>query len=163
MTKAIQIQRYKAIISMKKTKDGRVQKKNDETYGGISIEKKSYTFSELSGLQGKFKKIDKKLSVDEEKSGGKSNMVNMKTSIFEVMKQNLMELLKKHPIVKTANQIRTAKAVTEKGTEADTEYHIEIEFHVDGNEHQLMLKIYSTNCRIQVQHSGKSSITSNSI
>ena len=75
MTKVVQFQKAEAEMNMKKTNGGRIQKKNDETTGGITIEKKSYTLSELSGLQGKFKKIDTKLSVDEEKKGGKRLML----------------------------------------------------------------------------------------
>ena len=47
-------------------KDGRVQKKCDEETDGIPIEKKTYKINELSALQGKLKKVDTELSVDEE-------------------------------------------------------------------------------------------------
>ena len=92
MTKAVQM--YKDdLVARNKTKDGRVQRRNEET-DGISIEIKNYTLSELSGLQGKFKKIETALKVDEEKSNGKSIMVNMKTMVFEILKIHVMDLLK---------------------------------------------------------------------
>ena len=122
---------------------------------GVSIEKKQYTMSELSGLQGKFRKIETVLSLDEEKNEGKSIMLNMKTSVFETMKMHLMKLLIKHPVVKSVKPSRTAKASTDIGIDADTEYHLDVEFAVDANEHLLKLKIYNTNCRVQIQHVGK--------
>ena len=141
---------------VRKVKVGRIQtSSNEET--GVSIEKKKYTLSELSGLKGKFKKIDIELGIDEEKNQGKSIMVNMRTSVFEVMKSNLLKLLLKNPLVKTAKQIRTAKAETDIGTEAEIEYHIDVEFLVEDKEHCLKLKIFNTNCRIQIQHAGKAS------
>ena len=72
-----------------------------------------------------------------------------------MMKAHIVKLLLKNPIVKTAKQIRTAKAETDIGTDAEIEYHIDVTFVVDDNEHNLKLKIFNTNCRIQIQHSGK--------
>ena len=139
----------------RKVKAGRIQTSSDDT--GVSIEKKKYTLSELSGLKGKFKKIDTDLGIDGEKSQGKSIMVNMRTSVFEVLKSHLLKLLLKNPLVKTAKQIRIAKAETDIGTEAEIEYHVDVEFSVDDKEHCLKLKIFNTNCRIQIQHAGKAS------
>ena len=84
-------------------------------------------------------------------------MVNMKTSIFEVMKQNFLPLLDKHPLVKNAKQTRTAKAATDNGFDADMEYHMDLEIYVDGNEHKFKFKVYNSNCLIQVQHAGNGS------
>ena len=73
------------------------------------------------------------------------------------MKINLLKFLLKNPLIRTAKQTRTAKAETDLGTEAEIEYHVDVEFLVDENEHHLKLKIYNTNCRIQIQHVGKGS------
>ena len=48
-------------------------------------------------------------------------MVNTRTSVFEVMKINLLKFLLKNPLVTTAKQTRTAKAETDLGTEAEIE------------------------------------------
>ena len=153
MTKAVQM--YKDdLVARNKTKDGRVQRRNEET-DGISIEIKNYTLSELSGLQGKFKKIETALKVDEEKSNGKSIMINMKTMVFEIFKIHIMDLLKKHPTVVSVIANRTARAATEDGNGADTEYHIDVEFAVEGKSHHVKMKVFNTNCRIQIQHMGR--------
>ena len=71
MTKVALAQRTPAAMYFKNVKDGSIQKKNDEVIGGITIEKKSYKLSELSGLQSKFKNITSRLGVFDEKSEGK--------------------------------------------------------------------------------------------
>ena len=142
------------LVTRNKTKDNCVQRRNEET-DGISIEIKNYTLSELSGLQGKFKKIETALKVDEEKSNGKSIMVNMKTMVFEIFKIHIMDLLKKHPTVVSVIANRTARAATEDGNGADTEYHIDVEFAVEEKSHQVKMKVFNTNCRIQIQHMGR--------
>ena len=87
----------------------------------------------------------------------KKRMVNMKTTTFEVMKHNLIGLMEKHSIVKEVTQVRTAKANTENSINAEVEDHVDVPFDVDDNHHKLKLKIYNTNCRIQIQHVGNSS------
>ena len=119
MTKTIQTQRVESAVNMKKTREGRIQKKNDESTNGIPIEKKNYKINELSAIQGKLKKVDVELTVEEEKSEGRSIMVNMKTSIFELLKPSFLSLLERSNIVKDAKQTRTAKSTTENGQEAD--------------------------------------------
>ena len=155
MAKIIQAQRDETPAILKKTKDGRIQKKTNDMYSEIPIEKKTYKISQLTALEGKFKKINTELSVDEEKNEGRSIMVNMKTSAFEVMKRRFLGLLEKHPQVKNASLVRTAKAQTEDNEEADMEYHIDVEIVIEGNEHKIKLKVFNSNCRIQVQHAGK--------
>ena len=157
MAKIVQVQIDETPAILKKTKDGRIQKKTNEIYGEIPIEKKSYKISQLSALEGKFRKINTELSVDEEKNEGRSIMVNMKTSTFEVMKKRFIGLLEKHPHVKNATLVRTAKALTENDEDADMEYHIDVEIDIEGNEHKIKLKVFNSNCRIQVQHAGKAS------
>ena len=66
MTKITQLQRK---MNMMKKKDRKIVKLADNSVSGVAIEKKNYTLSELSGLLGKFKKINTELSVDEEKNG----------------------------------------------------------------------------------------------
>ena len=68
-----------------------------------------------------------------------------------------MEILEKHQLIENVKLVRTAKASTENAGEADMEYHVDLDLVVDSNVHNLKLKCYNTNCRIQVQHMGKSS------
>ena len=98
---------------------------------------KKYKISELSALQKKFAKVEVELSLDEENNSGRSIMVNLNTMIFEV------------------TQPKNAKAITEEGTEADVEYHLDVQFKVKEEVHEVKLILYTTNCRIRVQHAGK--------
>ena len=69
MARSITVSKDDALI-VRKTISGRIQKRNVENQN-ISVEKKCYTLSELSGLQGKFKRIESPLSIDDEKIVGK--------------------------------------------------------------------------------------------
>ena len=131
MTKVIQTVDNVAMISLRKPKNGKIIKGNKVAVDGISVEKKEYTLSELSGLQGKFKKIDTALQLGEEKNEGKSIMINMRTTVFELLKTHLMKLLEKNPYIKQAEKARTVKAKTDFGTEADVEYHVDVTLAVD--------------------------------
>ena len=136
---------------LRKMKGGKVQK---HVASEIPIEKKSYKVSQLNALEGRFKKISTPLSLDEEKNEGRSIMINMKTTTFEVLKRRLLGLLQKHPSVNSASLVRTAKASTDED-DADVEYHIDVDMIVESIEHKLKMKIFNTNCRIQVQQIGK--------
>ena len=54
MAKMVQVQRTETPVNMKKTKNGKIQKKNSETFSGIPIEKKNYKISQLSALEGTY-------------------------------------------------------------------------------------------------------------
>ena len=83
-------------------------------------------------------------------------MVNLNTMVFEVARQNPLEYLHVHPSVTSVIQPKSAKALTEEGTEADVEYHLDVKFKVKEQEIlEVKLKLYTTNCRIQVQHAGR--------
>ena len=75
--------------------------------------------------------------------------------IFEVAKQNLLKYLNVHPSITSVAQPKNAKAITEEGTEADVEYHLDVQFKVKEEVHEVKLILYTTNCRIRVQHAGK--------
>ena len=109
MVKSVQ---FEGEVVQRETKEGRIGKVNKEQNSGIGIEMKKYKITELSALTGKYRKIDAKLSVEDETNEGRSIMVNMKTSIFEVLKQQLLNLLGKHELVENVQLVRTAKANT---------------------------------------------------
>ena len=159
MAKAIKNQKEGEVANIRKTREGRIQKRSEELVGGVPTEMKKYKITELSALEGKVKKINTILCVDEEKNNGKSIMINLKTSTFEIAKQNLLGILEKHQLLENVKLVRTAKASTDNEGQADIEYHVDLDLVVDKNIHALKLKCYNTNCRIQVQHMGKSSHT----
>ena len=154
MVKAVQ---FEDKVTKRQANEGRIKKKNKEQKSGIEIEMKKYQINELTALNGKFKKIDVNLSVEEETNDGRSIMVNMKTYTFETLKHHLIGLLEKHELVENVQLVRTAKANTKNNIEADMEYRIDLDLVVENNSHTLKLKCFNSNCRIQIQHVGKKS------
>ena len=70
---------------LKKTKTGKVVKKST----AIPLEMKNYKLNELSALQKRLEKANTKFEVEEEKDSGRSIMINMKTSLFEIFFLNI--------------------------------------------------------------------------
>ena len=66
-----------------------------------------------------------------------------------------MSYLEAHPIVTQVIQPKNVKAMTEEGSEAEVEYHLDISFKVMEKNHEIKIKLYNTNCRVHVQHAGK--------
>ena len=50
---------------------------------------------------------------------------------------------------------KSAKAITDEGNKADVEFNLDVNFKVNEEAHEVKLKLYTTNCRIQFQHAGK--------
>ena len=73
--------------------------------------------------------------------------MNMKTFTFEVMKQNLLNLLEKHEALQNVILVRTSKATTENEKEADMEYNIDVDLVINENVLHLKLKCFNSNCR----------------
>ena len=78
---------------MRRTKEGRIQKKSEENVRGVHIEMKKYRISEISALEGKVKKISTNLSLDEEKNNGRSIMMNMKSLMKETVIQMINQVI----------------------------------------------------------------------
>ena len=116
MVKSVQ---FEGEVVQMETNEGRIEKKKKDNSPGIQIEMKKYKITELSALTGKYRKIDAKLNVEEETNEGRSIMVNMKTSLFEVLKQNFINLLEKHELVENVQLVRTAKANTKNESKFD--------------------------------------------
>ena len=134
----------------KVNKEGKIKKKEEK----IPVEIKKYKINELDALRKKFAKIDVELSVEEEKSSGRIIMVNLNTMLFEAVRQNLLEYLNVHPSMVSVFQAKSAKAITDEGSEADVEYHLDVKFKIKEEEYEVKLKLYTTNCRILVQFAG---------
>ena len=87
---------------MRRTKEGRIQKKSEENVRGVHIctpltflyiEMKKYRISEISALEGKVKKISTNLSLDEKKNNGRSIMMNMKSLMKETVIQMINQVI----------------------------------------------------------------------
>ena len=121
------------------------------------VEMKTYILDDLKALKKKFSMINHSppIDVNGEASNGASINVDMKTSIFELMKNGLVEYLKKESDIQKIEFPVTSKAQSKNGEEADVEYHVEITFVVAGIVEKIKMKCFTTNCRIQVQNFGK--------
>ena len=73
--------------------------------------------------------------------------------IFDEARQNLREYLNIHPLLTQVVLAKNAKV--EKRSRADVDYHLDVDFKVKEERHEVKLKLFTTKCRIQVQHAGK--------
>ena len=122
-----------------------------------STEMKTYILDDLEALKKKWSMINHKPEVDVngEASNGSSINIDMKTSIFEMMKAMLVTALKKNIDIVDIAFPTTSKAKSKNGEEADVEYHLEVTFNTTGINEKVKMKCYTTNCRIQIQDFGK--------
>ena len=70
------------------------------------------------------------------------------------MKQNLIPILNTDPDIEKAVTTRVTKAKSNSGT-ASVEYMADIVLIKGGYKHEIILKCFTTKCRIQVQKRGK--------
>jgi hypothetical protein len=122
-----------------------------------SVEMKSYVLDDLKALKKKWNMITHKPEVDVngEASNGSSINVDLKTSLFELMKNGIVDFFKKEPDIQAVEFPTTSKAVSKNGEEADVEYHVIVTFVTEEVTEKVKMKCYTTNCRIQVQSFGK--------
>ena len=137
-------------------KNGEVEKLNERPNIG-TIEMKGYLLDDLKALKKKWNMINHKpeIDVNGEATDGSSINVDMKTSVFELMKAGLVDSLKKETEVKDIVLPTTSRAQSKNGEEADVEYHVDVTFVTNGITEQVKMKCFTTNCRIQVQNFGK--------
>ena len=121
------------------------------------IEMKNYILDDLGALKKKWNMINHKpeIDVNGEATNGSSINIDMKTSVFELMKAKLVEKMKNEKEIDDIALPTTSKAVAKNGEEADVEYHLEVIFTINGVSEKVKVKCYTTNCRIQIQGFGK--------
>ena len=118
---------------------------------------KNYILDDLGALKKKWGMINHKpeIDVNGEASNGSSINIEMKTSLFEMMKADLIPKLKEEEGIDEITFPTTSKATSKNGEEADVEYHVEVTFTTNEVTEKVKLKCYTTTCRIQVQGFGK--------
>ena len=121
------------------------------------IEMKSYVLDDLKALKKKWNMINHKpeIDVNGEATNGSSINVDMKTSVFELMKAGLVDYLNKETDIRKVELLNTSKALSKNGEEADVEYHIDVTFEINDTTERVKMKCYTTSSRIQVQNYGK--------
>ena len=87
---------------------------------------KTYILDDLGALKKKWNRINHKPEIDEngEALNGSSVNIDMKTSIFEMMKMDMISSLKKENKIDDISLPTPSKAIAKNGEEADVEYHI---------------------------------------
>ena len=122
-----------------------------------SVEMKSYVLDDLKALKKKWSMINHKPEVDVngEASNGSSINVDMKTSLFELMKVGIVDSFKNNKDFQAVEFPTTSKALSKNGEEADVEYHVDVTFPTNDMTEKVRIKCYTTNCRFQVQSYGK--------
>ena len=150
-----------AIMKMSETnsaqKTGSEVARKDEVSNVTKLEMKNYILDDLTALKKKWSMINHKpeIDVNGEASNGSSINVAMKTSLFEIMKVKLVNVLKGDPNIEEIGFPMTSKATAKNGEEADVEYHLDITFKENGMTEKVKMKCYTTNCRVQIQAFGK--------
>ena len=94
-------------------------------------------------------------SINGEATNGSSINIDMKTSVFELMKAGLIDSFKKETDIQKVEFPVISKALSKNGEEADVEYHVDVSFVTIGGIEKVKMKCFTTNCRIQVQNCGK--------
>ena len=79
----------------------------------------------------------------------------MRTSLFEVLRASLLDELENDVTIDNVKQERVTQAATTSGLRADMEYHVSVEFTVDGNKHNVYIKCFTSTCSIQIQGRGE--------
>ena len=132
-----------------------ITKKYTEEETKIKLVEAQYTLNDLKALEKKFERCYSiPIDISEEADDGSSIHVDLKTSLFEAFKNNFLQVLRSDPNIEKAVTTRVTKAKSSSGI-AEVEYMAEIVLEKGGNKHAIILKCFTTNCRIQVQKRGK--------
>ena len=128
------------------------KKYNNETAKVVFVE---YTLNDLSALETKLEMCNAEpIKVSKEAKDGSSIHVVLKTSLFEAMKQVLIPTLNTDLDIEKAVTRRITKANSNSGT-ASVEYMADIVLIKGANKHEIILKCFTTKCKIQIQKRGK--------
>ena len=95
------------------------------------------------------------IQVSEEAVNGSNVRVVMKTSVFEVVKNNFLSVLETDPNIEKVETKRTVKAKSANGGSAEVEYIFDIILNKDGVKHEIVFTCYNTTNHFQIQKRGK--------
>ena len=120
-----------------------------------SVVLQSYVLNDLKALEKKWNlRNGEPINVSDEAKDGSNICVVLKTSLFEAVKNNLLQVIKTDPDIEKAEITRTTKAKSNSG-KADVEYIAKIYLNKGDNKHQIILTCYTTTCQIMLQKRGK--------
>jgi hypothetical protein len=123
----------------------------------VIVEKKGYTLNDVEALRKKLKKSDLKpeIGITDEAKNGSSINIDMKTALFEYMKEMWIGDMRKLVNVINVTPITKAQADTNENGTVDVEYTFEVTFSAPDAAHiAVKIKCYPTKCRMQIQHMG---------
>ena len=146
---------YNTSSNIVKKSQGETEEAKKYTDEAANVVFAEYTLNDLNALETKFSLCNvEPIKVSKEAKDGSSIHIDLKTSLFEAMKQNLIPILNTDPDIEKAATRRITKAKSNSGT-ANVEYLADIVVIKGGNKHEIILKYFTTKCRIQVQKRGK--------
>ena len=146
-----------SLDTLKKSLSDVAQTKVVSASGETRIEMKTYILDDLGALKKKWSMISHKpeIDVNGEAVNGSSINVDLKTSLFEIMKVKLTSNLNGHEEITDVSLPVTSKATARNGEEADVEYHLDITFTINEVVEKVKIKCFTTSCRMQIQGFGK--------
>ena len=108
----------------------------------VAVEQKGYTLNDVEALRKKLKKADLKpgIAITDEAKNGSSINIDMKTSLFEYMKEMWIGNMKELESILCVTPIDKAQAYTIVNGKADVEYTFEVNYKAP-NDEEKMLKI----------------------
>ena len=116
---------------------------------------KEYVLNDVNAIEKKWNLRNvEPITVSNEAVNGSNISVVMKTSLFEVVKNNFLSVLVNDKHVEKAEVTRTAKAKASNGSNAEVEYMIDITFSKEDVKHDVVLTCYNTCNRLYVQKRG---------
>ena len=118
------------------------------------FESKNYKLNEIKALEKKLKNaMDKNITVRETNYGG-SISVDMKTSLFEAVRNQILDNLNSKSEIISTQLTRTVQSNTDTNKKAAVEFHIDVVFKTLDSEEKVKMKVFTTNNSFQIQGSG---------
>ena len=107
--------------------------------GEAKVVMKEYILNDLKAFEKKWKMRNiTPIKVSEEASNGSSIHVDLKTSLFEAVKNSFVTVVQSDPNMSKVEHRRIVKAKTNNAGDTDVEYIFDVALTKDGNEHGII-------------------------
>ena len=120
----------------------------------LKVEMKTYQLKEVDALRKKlgFADINPAIALMDEATNGSCISVELKTSLFELMKQRWIGDIKEMEGIDDIIPITKAVAGTINFGKVDVEFTLEASFTINGVANKVKVKCYPTKCKMTVTH-----------
>ena len=129
---------------------------NDVEFRKINIEMKSYNLKEVEALKKKlsYVHLNPPIGLVDEASNGVCISVEMKTSLFEIMKFRWIHDMKEIFEINDIVGVSKAVAGSTNFGKVDVEFTLEATFTVSDIVNKVKVKCYPTKCKMTITHMG---------